>query len=158
MPSPLTCPCCCTPTPFGGGCTLSASGKKKKYMMMKHAVTEITSIHRMIAFSNFKCMKYPMISADLMIDRIRSTSIIRTGSKICLYPSTTSIPVRTSSAPHTQKYCPLLSSCAVVSCICFPLCFSVTPVVKGLGDLRRHQIHQREDEHPHQIHEVPVQP
>src|SRR5271169_1594668 len=32
---------CCTPTPLGGGFTRSASGKKKKYMMMKHAVTEI---------------------------------------------------------------------------------------------------------------------
>jgi len=34
-----------------------ASGKKKKYIMMKHAVTDNTSIHRMIARSNFKCMK-----------------------------------------------------------------------------------------------------
>jgi hypothetical protein len=34
-----------------------ASGKKKKYMMMKHAVTENTSIHRMSARSNFRCMK-----------------------------------------------------------------------------------------------------
>jgi hypothetical protein len=34
-----------------------ASGKKKKYMITKQPVTAITSIHRMIAFSNFKCMK-----------------------------------------------------------------------------------------------------
>lgn len=34
-----------------------ASGKKKKYMMMKHAVTDNTSIQRMRARSNFKCMK-----------------------------------------------------------------------------------------------------
>jgi hypothetical protein len=34
-----------------------ASGKKKKYIMMKHAVTENTSIQRMSARSNFKCMK-----------------------------------------------------------------------------------------------------
>ena len=34
-----------------------ASGKKKKYMIMKHAVTESTSIHRMSARSNFRCMK-----------------------------------------------------------------------------------------------------
>ncbi len=45
----------------------------------------------MIAFSNFKCMKYPMISADLMIDKTSSSSSMCTGSKICLYPSTTSI-------------------------------------------------------------------
>src|SRR5580693_3333494 len=101
-----------------------------------------------------------MISADLMIDRISSTSSMRTGSKICLYPSTTSIAVSTSSAPHTQKYCALLScpeySSVAVSCIEFVLTQS-----KGRSspyDLRRQQIHQRENEHPHQIDEVPVQP
>ena len=36
---------------------LPASGKKKKYMIMKHATTEIVIIHRMSAVSNFKCMK-----------------------------------------------------------------------------------------------------
>src|ERR1700680_3635217 len=66
----------CKPTPFGGGSTRPASGKKKKYIMMKQAVTEITSIQRINAFSNFKCMKYPMISADLIIDIISSTSSI----------------------------------------------------------------------------------
>ena len=35
----------------------SASGKKKKYMMTKHADTEITSSQRMSARSNFRCMK-----------------------------------------------------------------------------------------------------
>jgi hypothetical protein len=49
--------CCPIPTPFGGGWTRSASGKKKQYIITKHAVTAITSIHRMIAFSNFRCMK-----------------------------------------------------------------------------------------------------
>jgi hypothetical protein len=49
--------CCPIPTPFGGGWTRSASGKKKKYIITKHAVTAITSIQRMIAFSNFRCMK-----------------------------------------------------------------------------------------------------
>jgi hypothetical protein len=34
-----------------------ASGKKKKYMVSDHAVTESTSIQRMSARSNFKCMK-----------------------------------------------------------------------------------------------------
>src|SRR5580692_12552995 len=62
-----------------------------------------------------------MISADLMIDKINSTSSMRTGSKICLYPSTTSIAVSTSSAPQTQKYCALLScpeySSLAASCI-----------------------------------------
>jgi len=48
---------CPIPTPLGGGFTRSASGKKKKYIITKHPVTEITSIQRMIAFSNFKCMK-----------------------------------------------------------------------------------------------------
>ncbi len=37
--------------------TRPASGKKKKYMMMKHAVTENTSIQRIKAVSNFRCMK-----------------------------------------------------------------------------------------------------
>jgi hypothetical protein len=47
----------CTPNPFGGGRMRPASGKKKQYIITKQAVTEITSIHRMIAFSNFRCMK-----------------------------------------------------------------------------------------------------
>ena len=37
--------------------TRPASGKKKKYIMMKHAVTDNTSIHRISARSNFRCMK-----------------------------------------------------------------------------------------------------
>src|SRR5450631_3914228 len=178
------------PTPFGGGCTRSASGKKKKNMIMKHAVTEITNIQRISAFSNFKCMKYPMISADLIIDRTKSTSSIRTGENTCLYPSTTSIAVSTSSAPQTQKYCPLLSSCVAASCIEFILAFdraysrscsnssrfwvaqrfqrcdqassptrALAPAVPAfLRHLGRQQIHQRENKHPHQIDEVPVQP
>src|ERR1700676_1556988 len=84
--------------------------------MVKQAVTEITSIQRINAFSNFKCMKYPMISADLINDKISSTSSIRTEANTCLYPSTTSIAVSTSNAPHTQKYWPLLSSC-VAACV-----------------------------------------
>src|SRR5271169_6525366 len=162
MLNPLIHPCC-KPTPFGGGCTRSASGKKKKYMMTKHAVTEITSSQRIKAFSNFRCIKYPMISADLMIDRISSTSSMRSGAKTCLYPSTTSIAVSTNNAPHTQKYCPLLSSCAATSCIVCSLSCSFRWLVAGgernsLRDLRRHQIHQRENEHPHQVHEMPVEP
>ena len=47
----------CKPTPFGGGITRPASGKKKKYMITKQAVTDSTSIHRINDFSNFKCMK-----------------------------------------------------------------------------------------------------
>jgi hypothetical protein len=35
----------------------SASGKKKKYMITKQPLTAITSNQRMIAFSNFRCMK-----------------------------------------------------------------------------------------------------
>lgn len=34
-----------------------ASGKKKKYMITKQPVTEITSNQRISAVSNFKCMK-----------------------------------------------------------------------------------------------------
>src|ERR1700730_8894121 len=103
-----------------------------------------------------------MMSADLMIDRTSSTSSMCTGSKICLYPSTTSTAVSTSNAPQTQKYCPLLSSCAAcvaTSCMSEVLLFVLDVLGKlSLGDLRRHQIHQREDEHPHQIDEVPVKP
>jgi hypothetical protein len=45
------------PTPLGGGNTRPASGKKKKYMMMKQAVTEVTISQRINAVSNFRCMK-----------------------------------------------------------------------------------------------------
>jgi len=37
--------------------TRSASGKKKKYMMMKHETTDKVIIQRISAFSNFRCMK-----------------------------------------------------------------------------------------------------
>ncbi len=58
----------CRDTPFGseihGSCHFTprltirpASGKKKKYMMMKQATTEKVSIQRIRAFSNFRCMK-----------------------------------------------------------------------------------------------------
>src|ERR1700730_7067826 len=121
-----------------------------------------------------------MMSADLITERISSTSSIRNASKICLYPSQTSTAVRTSSAPHTQKYWALLSSCVVASCmfrVLAPLqrfvfrdsyqgmplgipqmqhCQSrLQPL--GLRDLRGHQIDQREDEHPHQVDKVPIE-
>src|SRR5256885_16413227 len=60
--------------------------------------------------------------------------------------------VSASNAPHTQKYCPLLSSCAAVACIIQALS------IGSLRNLRRHQVHQWEDEHPHQVNEVPIQP
>src|SRR5689334_15831970 len=139
--------------------TRFASGKKKKYMITKHATTERTSTHRIKAISNFKCMKYPIISADLMIDSSSRTSSIRTGENTCLYPSTTSIAVSTSRAPQTQKYCPLASSCFATSCIReSSVCLCVPCGEFVLGNLSRHQIHQREDKHPHQINKVPVQP
>src|SRR5271163_2981954 len=88
-----------------------------------------------------------MISADLITDSTSSTSSMRTGSKICRYPSQTSTAVRTSNAPHTQKYWPLPSSCFATSCIVF------SPQL----DLGRHQVDQGEDEHPDQVDEVPIQ-
>src|SRR5437660_11188284 len=99
-----------------------------------------------------------MISADLITDNSSSTSSIRTGENICLYPKTTSMAVSTSSAAQTQKYCPLVS-CVAVSCIVRILCVLCgEPFVAVLRNFRRHQIHQRENEHPHQIDKVPVQP
>src|SRR5437588_3993049 len=58
-----------------------------------------------------------MIRADLITDNSSRASSMRRGEKTCLYPRTTSIAVRTSRAPHTQKYCPLVSSCFATSCI-----------------------------------------
>ena len=108
-----------TATSLPTATTRPASGKKKKYMMMKHAVTEITSIQRISA--RFKLQVHEVANDQRRLDdrQNSSTSSMRTGSNICLYPSTTSIAVRTSSAPHTQKYCPLLSSCVATSCIVF---------------------------------------
>src|SRR5579864_5963660 len=119
-----------------------------------------------------------MISADLITDNSSNTSSIRTGENTCLYPNTTSMAVSTSSAAQTQKYCPLVS-CVAVSCISGSLnqarigcpillsrflrkrvgiLTSQTCPGPRLADLRRHQIHQWEDEHPHQINKVPIQP
>src|ERR1022692_4059500 len=111
-----------------------------------------------------------MISADLMIERIIRASSICSGSKTRLYASTTSTAVRSSSAPQTQKYCPLPSSC-VAAAVCIMLspkllvllarsfgagCPSVALrflLVHACG----HQIDQRENKHPDQVHEVPIQ-
>src|SRR5579864_5576552 len=68
--------------------------------------------------------------------------------------------VRTSKAPQTQKYCPLASSCVATSCISSPLRFLCDPDDAGYrssANPGRHQINQREDKHPDQIHKVPVQ-
>src|SRR5215472_7665226 len=108
-----------------------------------------------------------MINADLITERMISTSIA----------------VRTSSAPQTQKYCPFVSSCFATSCMIenprskssashnssdklhrSTAAFSRRASQPRTGafspflcHLRRHQVHQREDEHPHQVDKVPVQ-
>src|ERR1700722_7495681 len=93
-----------------------------------------------------------MIRADLITERGSRTSSMRNGSNTWGWASTTSIAVRTSSAPHTQKYCPLLSSCVAASCVIVSLGNELAS-----SNPRRHQINQRKDEHPHQVDEVPVQ-
>src|SRR6476661_8531104 len=74
--------------------------------------------------------------------------------------STTSMAVRTSRAPQTQKYCPLASSCVATSCISSLSVFLGDPDDSGVCSSvnpGRHQINQRENKHPDQIHKVPVQ-
>src|ERR1700722_6124565 len=107
-----------------------------------------------------------MISADLITERSSRTSSMRTGWNTWREASTTSIAVSTSSAPHTQKYCPLLSSCVAASCVIFSLSgkppdISVKPLSTHSRQTTpsnpgRHQVNQREDKHPHQVDEVPV--
>src|SRR5246127_1037520 len=103
------------------------------------------------------------MSADLMTDKISSTSSICTADIIrLLYPSQTSMAVRARSPPQTQKYCPLLSSCFATSCMSRSSVYSCAlcgeAFLAVVRNLRRHQIHQREDKHPHQINKVPIQP
>src|SRR5215469_7324187 len=107
-----------------------------------------------------------MMSADLMTDSNSSASSMRTAEKTCLYPSTTSMAVKISNAPQTHKYCVLLPSCVVATLCISSLSLRILSSRNGsslaegsacLRNLRRHQIDQREDEHPHQIDEVPIQ-
>src|SRR5581483_5903853 len=80
------------------------------------------------------------------------------GVNTCSYARTTSTAVKISSATHTKKYGFLLSSCSTAAGLIAMWCI-VLPRRNEmpLHDLGGHQIHQRENEHPHQVYEMPVQ-
>ena len=110
-----------------------ASGKKKKYMIMKQATTENIIIHRINAVSNFKCMKYPIISADLITERISKTSSIRTGFEylaIGQHHFDSSQNQQRSPHPKILPLAVIMRRGIVHSW--FPLCASVSPVVNCL--------------------------
>src|SRR5579863_4432931 len=88
-------------------------------------------------------------------------SIIRTVSITliarCSYARTTSRPVMASSHPQTKKNVRLLAStCSAASCMSSVNLRSI--LARGaLCHLVRHQVDERENEHPDQVDKVPVE-
>ena len=112
-----------------------------------------TSISTRLNFSYFRCMKYDMISAALTSDS--TTSMVSIKLRLQLLVGEENLEPRDGHQPNPNRQeSRVLAGSRVTS---FRIACVLMCALSGRPKFDRHQINHRENKHPDQIDEVPVQ-